>query len=107
MSLIDNTAGPVLQLRVEELAAENQSLREELARVDVQASQMELYVEQRSNEARRFHAVLANNPGAILLLNPQGVVVELVHSIMGYSPAQLVGRSAAEDRKSTRLNSSH
>ena len=96
MSLIDNTAGPVLQLRVEELAAENQSLREELARVDVQASQMELYVEQRSNDARRFHAVLANNPGSILLLNPQGVVVELVHSIMGYSPAQLVGRSAAD-----------
>src|ERR1022692_2980380 len=56
MSLIDNTAGPVLQLRVEELAAENQSLREELARVDVQASQMELYVEQRSNDARRFRS---------------------------------------------------
>jgi PAS domain S-box-containing protein len=79
-----------------ELAAENQRLREELARVDVQASQMALYEEQRSIDARRFHAVLAYNPGAILLLTPEGVVVELVHSILGYSQAQLVGRSVTD-----------
>jgi PAS domain S-box-containing protein len=94
--LPDDAAAAAIESRVKELAAENQWLREELARVDVLASQMELYVEQRSNDARRFHAVLANNPGAILLLNPQGVVVQLVHSIMGYSQARLVGRSVTD-----------
>jgi len=92
----EDNAGPALESRAGELEAENQSLREELARTDVLASQMALYVEQRSNDARRFHAVLANNPGAILLLNPQGVIVELVHSIMGYSQARLVGVSVTD-----------
>ena len=93
---LDDAAGPALESRVRELVAENHRLREELARVDVQASQMALYEEQRLIDARRFHAVLAYNPGAIILLNPDGVVVELVHSILGYSQDQLVGRSLTD-----------
>jgi len=91
-----NAARAALESQVKELAAENLRLREELARVDVLASQVDLYEEQRAIDARRFHAVVANNPGAILLLNPAGVVVELVHSILGYSPDQLVGRHVTD-----------
>jgi PAS domain S-box-containing protein len=93
---LDNAAAAAMESRVKELAEENQQLMEELARVDLRASQMELWAEERSNHARRFHAALANNPGAILLLNPQGAIVELMHSIMGYSPAQVVGRNVTD-----------
>ena len=89
----DSGAGQALEARVKELAAENLRLRDELARVEMQAS---LYAEQRSIDARRFQAVLANNPGAILLLDPDGIVVELRHSILGYPQDELVGRSVME-----------
>ena len=89
----DSGAGPVPEARVQELAAENLRLRDELARVEMQSS---LYAEQRSIDARRFQAVLANNPGAILLLDPEGIVVELRHSILGYPQDELVGRSVME-----------
>ena len=89
----DSAAGPSLETRVKELTAENFRLRDELARADMQAS---LYAEQRSIDARRFQALLANNPGSILLLDPEGIVVELRHSILGYPPDELVGRSVTE-----------
>jgi len=94
--LPDNADGRALESQVKELAAENQRLREELAGVDVQASQMAVYEERRVIDSCRFHAVLANNPGLILLLNSYGIVVELVHSIMGYSQTQLVGHSVTD-----------
>lgn len=92
----DNVAGPAPEARESALAAENQRLLEELARMDVEASQIAQHEEQRLIDARRFHALVANNPGSILLLNPEGLVVELVHSILGYTQADLVGRNVTE-----------
>lgn len=88
-----NAPEPAWASRVADLAAENVRLREEM---DAQASRMAQYEEQRLIDARRFQAVLVNNPGSILLLSAQGVVVELVHSILGYAEAQLVGLSVMD-----------
>src|SRR5579862_9661115 len=90
-TLPDDAQLPPLELRIGELLVENQRLREELSRMDIQASQLRHYEEQRHIDTRRFRAVLANNRSGILLLNPAGIILEMVHGIFGSSADQLVG----------------
>ena len=92
----DDAQLPPLELRIGELLVENQRLREELSRMDIQASQLRHYEEQRHIDTRRFRAVLANNRSGILLLNPAGIILEMVHGIFGSSADQLVGRDVAQ-----------
>lgn len=85
-----------LESRVSELLLENQRLRDELSRIDVQAGQLRHYEEQRHIDTRRFRAVLANNRSGILLLNSAGIILEVVHGIFGFSADQLVGREVTQ-----------
>jgi PAS domain S-box-containing protein len=78
-----------------DLKEENHRLREELSRLDEQSSRISQFEEQRFIDAHRFLAILANNRHGILLLNPAGVVVELVHGIFGYTPESVVGSHVA------------
>ncbi len=94
--MFDNASVTTSEVRAGELPAENQRLREELSRMHAWASRMDSNEEQRPLEARRFHAAPANNRSGIMLLDPAGIVLELIHGIYGFPHSRLVGRQVFE-----------
>jgi PAS domain S-box-containing protein len=84
-------ACPDLQSQVDLLRAQNQHLEEQLGDLCLHTSRAEQLRDQRLTDALRLRAVLANNDSGIMLLNPSGVIVELVHAIFGNLPERMVG----------------
>jgi PAS domain S-box-containing protein len=80
-----------LQSQVESLRCQNRRLEEQLGDLCLNTSRAEQLRDQRLADALRFRAVLANNNSGIMLLNPSGVIVDLVHPIFGNAPERMVG----------------
>ncbi|HME10498.1 MAG TPA: PAS domain-containing protein [Bryobacteraceae bacterium] len=85
-----------LESKIEQLLLENSKLREEFAVLEARAGLVSQHEDQRVIDAVRFRAILANNRSGIVLLAPNGTVVESVHSIFGYEKNQLLGRDPSQ-----------
>ncbi len=85
-----------LESKIEQLLLENRKLLEESAALEARAVLVSQHEDQRLIDSARFRAILANNRSGILLLAPNGTIVEMVHSIFGHEKNQAVGLNAAD-----------
>jgi hypothetical protein len=85
-----------LESRIEQLRTENSQLRGEVSVLEAGAALISQHQDQRLIDASRFRAILANNRSGIILVAPNGIVVEVVHSIFGYGKSELVARNCED-----------